>query len=392
MARRVRDKDIESRAARAKLKARDKPYFKAIGDGLHVGYRKGKTEGKWVLRRYVGEQAYVVETIATADDITDADGVHVLDFWQAQERARNLAGKKSYAGPYRVTDAMSAYITYLGPDRSHATGLRVGKHILPQLGDKRVEDLTAAELRGWHRGMIRPGSEEAERKSMVSANRVLTILKAALTHAFREGKVASDYEWRRVKLFKGVSRSRTRYLTFAECQRLLNAAEPHFRPLVRGALETGARYGELRRLVCGDFNPDSGTVHIRKSKSGKERHIILTEDGAAFFAELTVGHPLDAPMFGKVWRQDEQFRWMNLACQHGRIEPRMNFHGLRHTWASQALMGGVPLAVVAENLGHSDSRMVEKHYGHLARSYVVDAIRNNGPRFGAATGNVKAIR
>jgi hypothetical protein len=45
-------------------------------------------------------------------------------------------------------------------------------------------------------------------------------------------------------------------------------------------------------------------------------------------------------------------------------------------------MGGVPLMVVARNLGHSDTRMVEKHYGHLAPSYIADAIRAGGPRFG----------
>jgi hypothetical protein len=45
-------------------------------------------------------------------------------------------------------------------------------------------------------------------------------------------------------------------------------------------------------------------------------------------------------------------------------------------------MNGVPLIVVAKNLGHSDTRMVEMHYGHLAKSYVADAIRAGAPRFG----------
>jgi hypothetical protein len=44
-------------------------------------------------------------------------------------------------------------------------------------------------------------------------------------------------------------------------------------------------------------------------------------------------------------------------------------------------MNGVPLMVVAKNLGHADTRMVEKHYGHLAPSYVADAIRAGAPRF-----------
>jgi hypothetical protein len=45
-------------------------------------------------------------------------------------------------------------------------------------------------------------------------------------------------------------------------------------------------------------------------------------------------------------------------------------------------MNRVPLLVVAKNLGHADTRMVERHYGHLAPSYVADAIRAGAPRFG----------
>jgi hypothetical protein len=55
-------------------------------------------------------------------------------------------------------------------------------------------------------------------------------------------------------------------------------------------------------------------------------------------------------------------------------------------------MGGAPLLVVAQNLGHADTRMVEKHYGHLTASYVADAIRAAAPRFGIeAEGNVIAL-
>ena len=46
-----------------------------------------------------------------------------------------------------------------------------------------------------------------------------------------------------------------------------------------------------------------------------------------------------------------------------------------------ATMHGVPLMVVAKNLGHADTRMVEKHYGHLAPSFITDAIRAGAPRY-----------
>jgi hypothetical protein len=45
-------------------------------------------------------------------------------------------------------------------------------------------------------------------------------------------------------------------------------------------------------------------------------------------------------------------------------------------------VNGVPLLIVAMNLGQADTRMVEKHYGHLAPSYIVDAIRAGAPRYG----------
>jgi integrase len=388
MAKRVRDSGLESRAARSKFKPRGKPYYKSIGEGLHLGYRRGKVEGKWVIRRYAGNQAYITDTIGTADDIADADGAVVLNFWQAQEKAREIGGQMVYSGPYRVKDAIADYLTFLG-DRGWLIEYRINKHILPHLGDELVGQLTSDRIRAWHNSMVRAGDDpEIERKSKCSANRLLATLKSALNLAFREGKAATDAAWRRVSLFKNVVRARTRYLSLAECQRLLNVAGEEFLPLVRGALETGARYGELCRMVCGDFNLDAGTVHVLKSKSEKERHIILTEEGAEFFRQLTAGRPGNALMFGKEWKPDHQKRRMRIACENGRIDPPINFHGLRHTWASHAVMAGMPLTVVARNLGHTDTKMVEKHYGHLAPSYVVDQVRKHAPRFGSVASNV----
>jgi len=45
-------------------------------------------------------------------------------------------------------------------------------------------------------------------------------------------------------------------------------------------------------------------------------------------------------------------------------------------------MNGVPMAVIAKQLGHADTRMTEKHYAHLAPSYVSETIRASFPRLG----------
>ena len=58
-------------------------------------------------------------------------------------------------------------------------------------------------------------------------------------------RVGSDLAWRRVKPFREVDTPVVRFLDTSECQRLVNACEGDFRNLVRGALLTGCRYGEL---------------------------------------------------------------------------------------------------------------------------------------------------
>jgi integrase len=55
---------------------------------------------------------------------------------------------------------------------------------------------------------------------------------------------------------------------------------------------------------------------------------------------------------------------------------------VRHTYASALAMKGVPMGVIAAQLGHSDTRMTEKHYAHIAPSYVADTIRAALPGLG----------
>lgn len=323
---------------------------------------------------------------------------------------------------YRVKNCIGDYLDWMDHARKSAkdAGYRAHKIIIPALGDTACNELTKDAIEKWLRDEAKAparlrskkkreddkvakqntkplsGDPEAQRKRRASANRTLTILKAALNRAWREGKIASDSAWRRVEPFEEADAARVRYLTIAEAQRLINASAVDFRLLVRAALATGARYGELASLHVSDFNPDSGTLHVRTSKSGKGRHIVLAEEGVALFIAQAAGRPANALLLpkdgGAEWKSSHQARPMKQACNGARIEPEANFHCLRHTYASHAIMNGAPLLVVAKNLGHSDTRMVEKHYGHLAPSYIADAIRAAAPKFGGEPSNVSALR
>ncbi len=91
------------------------------------------------------------------------------------------------------------------------------------------------------------------------------------------------------------------------------------RPLVHAALQTGARYGELTQLKVVDFNADAGTVAIRRSKSGKPRHVVLTKEGTTFFSRHCAGLVSGELMFrrasGAGWSKSEQARPMRAALR-----------------------------------------------------------------------------
>jgi integrase len=403
------------------------PYFVKIAKGLRLGYYRGATAGTWIGRRYLGNGSYETDPLGIADDTTEADEVKILDYWQAQEAVRRWAERNRLAdvgmtrrGPYSISDAVRDYLEEIAAEKP-ARPVRDARYIfansiLPELGHLLVENLTTDRLVRWRNALAgRPkgvrakrtastkatravaDTDEARRKRKATANRSLTMLKAALNRAFRGGRVAADIAWRKVKPFARVEKPVIRYLSTDEAHRLVNACPQDFRRMVQAALLTGCRYSELTNLRSADFNTDSDTLTIRQAKAGKPRHVVLTNEGRKLFTDWTVGRPSSAYVFlrddGEPWGKSHQQRPLVEASEIAKISPPVNFHVLRHTHASHLAMKGVGLGVIAAQLGHADTRMTEKHYAHLAPNYVADTIRAHFPTLGIA-GNpvITAIR
>jgi integrase len=138
-----------------------------------------------------------------------------------------------------------------------------------------------------------------------------------------------------------------------------------------------------------------GTLAIRDAKSGQVRHVTLTGEAPELIERLVARRAPDDFLLrrddGRQWKRAEQLRPMREACARAAILPPVGFHVLRHTHAS-ILMRAVPMAVIARQLGHTDTRMTERHYAHLAPNYVADTIRANFPNLTGAASNVLPIR
>ncbi len=415
MARSARKLSLETRTARARLVMRRAPYFVKIAKGLRLGYYRGSACGTWIGSRYRGGGCYDTTALGPADDLADADAIGVLDFWQAQAATRQWAEKQRLidedivrAEPYTVADAVHDYLISIcaekGPAAERNANYIFNASILPELGSVLVEKLNAERLQRWRNSLATrpkrvrtkltadraatreiPDNDDARRKRKATANRILTMLKAVLNQAFRAGRISTDQAWRRVKPFSKVDEAVVRYLNGDEARRIVEASREDFRRLVQAALLTGCRYSELTRLRASAFSPDSGTLAIRLSK-GKVRHVTLTDEGISCFKIWTRARVANDHVFlrndGAAWGPSHQQRPLKEASKAGGISPPVTFHILRHTHASHLAMRGVPMGVIAKQLGHADTQMTEKHYAHLAPNYVADTIRANFPRLG----------
>ena len=429
MARTVRNAKLDTRSGRVSLVKRSEPYWTVISAGCAVGYRKGSKGGSWVARMRDDEGRQHYDSLGAADDVREADGLTVFSFSQAQERARNFFKLKAreLAGDYLPEDGsftVKRAIDIYFDERIRKGSKSVDKdqslarlRIIPELGDNEVAKLSTKRLRDWQAMLAngpklsKPGIDKSKRKSRhidaidtdalrarkATANRTLTVLKAALNMAYHDGRVLSDDAWRKVKPFRETDAPVIRYISDDETIPLVNSCQGHFRDLVRGALLTGCRYGELCRMRVSDYNSEARVVTIRESKSGKVRHVALTDEGSALFQTVTTGKTGKDLIFtrddGGAWKASRQQRPLEVASHRAKIEPAVTFHILRHTYASMLAMRAVPMGVIAAQLGHADTRMTEKHYAHLSPNYVAETVRAAFPSLGIVEAeNIVPIR
>jgi integrase len=399
MARIVRNQRLDSRSARALLPKRHAPYWHTLTRGRALGYRKGSKGSVWLAKYRTADGKREQLLLGPTDDAFDGETSDVLSFAAAQTKARDWfealdrdAGRRRPR--YTVEDALDDYIANFSGKSLDKTRYVIDRLVRPEFKNVQVCDLTTERLRAFLEKIAsrrsvyrankkgvrkeRPLRNDAVRVQQANANRAFTPLRAALNRAFALGKVADDRAWRRVRPYAKVSAPRIRYFTGPEIHRLIEHAPDWFRPLIQAALLTGARWSEIHRVRVRDVDLMSGVLTFPDTKSGRPRFVHLSDEGIQLFRGLCMGKRTDELVLlnqhDRELGTSHQIRPMRETCEAGGVEPA-GFHILRHTYGSRLAMAGVPMAVIAEALGHADERITRKHYAHLCPSYVRDAVR-----------------
>jgi integrase len=173
-----------------------------------------------------------------------------------------------------------------------------------------------------------------------------------------------------------------------------NAYGDHLMPMVLLSLNTGVRRGELFNLRWRDVNIHTKTLTVRgeTAKSGQTRHIPLNSEALDVLMKWSQQIPGEGFVFpGKEGERLDNVRksWDGVLKAAGIVDFR--WHDLRHTFASNLIMAGVPLNSVRELLGRTTLQMTLR-YAHLAPDHKADAVerlhrRNNGNAAERTSGN-----
>lgn len=410
MARKPRDFRLETRDARAKLKARKEPYWRQIVPGTFLGYAKGARGASWVARQRNASGGYTAQRIGTPDDTSEPDDDVVLSYAQACKRAQSVQVElrapipRHYGHGRTLNDVFDGWFEWRKTKPGGRTGRLMtkggiyntdkawGRYARETIGAKLVGSLDKDALADWHAGIankpaVNRGKEmpfdrnnpDDVRARRATANRVLTIAKAALSWARDNGKLPDSLPdfWKRVKPFALGDDPIPRMLDQDEIKRLLNVCAPDFRQLVTAALMTGARYSELTSLRVRDFDNETETVRIHQHKTGKTLRQALTPEGARFFEATSAGRKATDVMFtradGGAWEPSSQHRPMRDAVKKAELED-LSFKALRATYGKLLLLATKDIELVAKALGHSDSRVTRKHYAQLLPNEVAAGI------------------
>lgn len=250
-------------------------------------------------------------------------------------------------------------------------------HLVPAFGHKLLSEIEAKDIELYAAEKSRGG---AGKKGLAAKtmNNHLTVLRKCLSLAHQYGEIEAipALQWRRV------TDQTFRFLDFEEAARLIRAADPgQWRAMVTVALRTGLRRGELVALRWTNVDLEARKLRVTEAvvrnkvgppKNGKHRTVPLSSDAVDALRSIRGTVDLVFHHEGKHLTRG-LVKWpLWRACRKAKLEP-LQWHALRHTFASHLAMRGVPMRTIMDLLGHSSMAMTLR-YAHLSPDALVDAV------------------
>jgi len=401
------------------LRFRDSPYWHRLLQCRHLGiHRPDDRICNWTARLLTIDRRYVQKCLGPALDtgrggaLSYREAIELAFEWfatpAAVEKGRevNSYGKTTsvcfspIGDTYTVGHALKEYTGWTRIARSpggHYNNLvLINYHLVDEFSSVPLEEFNAKHLAKLAQQVLErpPRFGFMARRDMVSVhdltpdelrrrkktfNSLVSILRMAFRHAWDNGHIDSERPWRCLRRIPVNHSPRTIFLDRDECRRLLESCTPALHKLVLAGLYTGCRVGELGNLRVEDVGHHVFGIYVSAYKRGPARYVFLPDEGMAFFLASCEGKSPRDHVFlsdmGKVWGK-QHTNLFRRAVAVARLPSAFVFHGLRHTYASDLVKAGVPLDIIAKQLGHANTMAVSNTYGHLAEHFRESQIRS----------------
>ncbi len=244
-------------------------------------------------------------------------------------------------------------------------------HLLPRFGKRHLDEITRQDIQKMHHDRRAAGAAPG------SANRLLIMMRYIFNLAIK-------WEIAGVKAnpCKGVplmeeNNKKERYLSVEEAQRLYEVVcqseNTMLKYIVPMLILTGARKREVLDAKWQDFDFSRRIWRIPMSKSGKARHVPLSDGALTLLSTMPRKPQCDwafaNPDTGKPY-VSIYFAWNTARKQAGLADVRM--HDLRHSFASLLINSGRTLYEVQHILGHTQVKTTQR-YAHLSQDTLLAA-------------------
>jgi integrase len=271
-----------------------------------------------------------------------------------------------------VSDMIAKYQREVLPHkRSHTVQSYILSHFQRHpIAKRRVNDITTQDFIAF----------KEERLTQVSAT-TFNHQIAIISHAFETA--IKEWSWPiRSNPLKNLRRpknnpGRERRITTDEWHRLEKAAitsrRDYLLPVMRLAVETGMRCGEILGITWDNIDWNNRTLHLPLTKNGYARTIPLSSKALSVLQEIkqAIKPSKDNRAF-MITGNAFKLAWQRL-CKRAEVVD-LHFHDLRHEAISRFIERGLSIPEVALISGHRDYRMLAR-YTHLRAEELVDKLK-----------------
>lgn len=307
--------------------------------------------------------------------------------WARSIESRLDAGEQLPSAESRkrtLADAIDRYLEVTLPraknNKNASEQIRQLKWWRDELGTRPLSSIKPATIAEARDTLAKRRGGTGKKISGATLNRYLSALSSVLTVTHKE------YGWLVRNPVENVgrfadSKSRERFLSDDERDALLAACDASksdaLGTVVRFALATGARRGEILGLEWSSVDLARRTARFLDTKNGESRTVPLAKPAVSILKEwkrnrLPTGRVFPFP-------KDTLHKYWRIAVEESKVK-NFRFHDLRHSAASYLAMSGASLMDIAAILGHKTLAMV-KRYSHLSEQHTTAAIDRMAEKF-----------